>query len=39
MEKSRFTEAQIVNVLERHNGGQSIAYLTRGFGITSRIWS
>lgn len=34
MKKSRFTEAQIVDALKRHEGGQSVADLARELGVT-----
>ena len=34
MKKSRFTEAQIVDALKRHEAGRSIAELARELGVT-----
>ena len=35
MKKSRLTEAQIVDALKRHEGGQSIAELARELSVTA----
>jgi putative transposase len=35
MKKSRFTETQIVEALNRHENGQSVADIARNLGVTA----